>query len=301
MLEIVKPGTRIDFVGWRRKGFILSGILVGISLAASLVSGGPPMGVDFRGGTEIQVGFQNPVPIAKLRQNLDTAGIPGISVQKFGEEAAHEYLIRFPSIGDNDSQRIREILAGEFEPESFEIQREELVGPRVGKELRRKGILATVVALLGILIYIGWRFELRYGAGAIVALIHDLLIAFGALTIFRYELSLTSLAALLTLAGYSVNDTIVVFDRIRENLRRMSRSRFEDVINASINENLSRTLVTSGTTFLVVLALFLYGGPVLRDFSFVLMIGILIGTYSSVFVASPLLLIWRKKFGKKKK
>ena len=301
MLEIIKPGTRVNFVGWRVNGFILSGILVGVSIISALVLGGPPMGVDFRGGTEMQIAFGQPVGIERLRKDLEETGVAGISVQKFGEVQASEYLIRFPDIGEDISAGIQEQLGKKFQEEGFELRREEAVGPRVGKELRKKGVLATLIALIGILIYIGWRFELRYGAGAIMALVHDLIIAYGAITIFRYELSLTSLAALLTVAGYSVNDTIVVFDRIRENLRRMSRQRFEEVINVSINENLSRTIITSGTTFLVILAIFLYGGPVLRDFSFVLMVGIIVGTYSSIFIASPILLIWRRKFGKKKK
>lgn len=301
MLQIIKPGTRIDFIGWRRKGFFLSGTLVGVSLFSVLILGGPPMGVDFRGGTEMQIAFEEAVEISRLRNVLVATDIAGVTVQKFGETGAHEYLVRFPEIGEEMSALTLDRLAEEFGKGKFELRREEAVGPRVGKELRNKGIYATLIALLGILIYIGWRFELRYGAGAIAALIHDLIIAYGAITICRFELSLTSLAALLTVAGYSVNDSIVVFDRIRENLRKMSRQKFEEVINASINENLSRTVITSGTTFLVVLAIFLYGGPVLRDFAFVLMVGVLVGTYSSVFIASPLLLIWRRKFGKKKK
>ena len=301
MLELIKPGTKFDFIGWRKKAYIISGAAVGISIIAILALGGPPQGVDFRGGTEIQVGFAQPVPIEKLRANLEKTGISGISVQRFGEKAKEEYLIGFPAIGEDASARVQDSLRNEFGEGAFELKREEAVGPRVGKELRNKGLLATIIALGGILIYVAWRFEFRYGAGAVVALLHDLIIAYGAMAIFRYELSLTSLASLLTLAGYSVNDTIVIFDWIRENLRKQSRLRFEEIINISVNETLSRSIITSGATYLTVLAIFLFGGPVLKDFSFVLLIGCVAGSYSTIFIASPILLLWKQKFGKKRK
>lgn len=301
MLELIKPGTKFDFIGWRKNAYIISGLAVGISIIAILALGGPPQGVDFRGGTEIQIGFAQPVPIEKLRANLGKTGISGISVQRFGEKAKEEYLIGFPTIGEEASARVQDSLRSEFGEGAFELKREEAVGPRVGKELRNKGLLATLIALGGILIYVAWRFEFRYGAGAVIALLHDLIIAYGAMAIFRYELSLTSLASLLTLAGFSVNDTIVIFDRIRENLRKQSRLRFEEIINISVNETLSRSIITNGATYLTVLSIFLFGGPVLKDFSFVLLIGCIAGSYSTIFIASPILLLWKQKFGKKRK
>ncbi|MDD5225434.1 MAG: protein translocase subunit SecF [bacterium] len=301
MLELIKPGSKFDFVGWRYKGFIFSGILTGISILAVLIFGHPKMGVDFRGGTEIQVKFNQAVQIDELRDVLDKSGISGISVQRFGGLGVQEYLVRFPVAKQEDSARIHESLTGKFGEKGFEIKREESVGPRVGKELRNKAMLATIFALVGILIYIAYRFEFRFGVGTVIATIHDLIVAYGAMKICGYELNLTSVASLLTLAGYSVNDTVVVFDRIRENMRKLSRQRFEEVMNAAINETLSRTIITSGATFLTVAAIFFFGGPVLRDFSFVLLIGIVIGTYSSIFIASPVLLFWKQKFGKKKK
>ncbi|MCX5866116.1 MAG: protein translocase subunit SecF [Proteobacteria bacterium] len=301
MLELIKPGTKYDFIGWRKKAYVISGLAVGISIIAVLVMGGPPQGVDFRGGTEIQIAFAQPVPIEKLRANLDKTGISGISVQRFGEKNKEEYLIGFPAVGQDASARVLDSLRSEFGEKTLELKREEAVGPRVGKELRQKGLLATIIALLGILIYVAWRFEFRYGAGAVIALLHDLIIAYGFMTIFRYELSLTSLASLLTLAGYSVNDTIVIFDRMRENLRKQSRLRFDEIINLSINETLSRSIITNGATYLTILAIFFFGGPVLKDFSFVLLIGGIAGTYSTVYIASPILLLWKQKFGKKKK
>ncbi len=301
MLELIKPGTKVDFVGMRYKGFLFSGVLTGVCILSILIFGQPRMGVDFRGGTDIQVKFNQAVQIDELRDVLDKSGILGISVQRFGGVGVQEYLVRFPVAKQEDSAKIHDALTGKFGEKGFEIKREESVGPRVGKELRNKAMLATIVALLGILIYIAYRFEFRFGVGAVIATLHDLIVAYGALKLCGYELNLTSVASILTVAGYSVNDTVVVFDRIRENLRKLSRQRFEEVMNAAINETLSRTIITSGATLLTVVAIFIFGGPVLRDFSFVLMVGIVIGTYSSIFIASPILLFWKQKFGKKKK
>jgi preprotein translocase subunit SecF len=198
------------------------------------------------------------------------------------------------------SAQINDALAKRFEGKTFEIRRTEMVGPKVGKDLRKKGINAIIFALIGILIYVSWRFKFRFAVGAVVALAHDVLITIGVFSLTNKEFSLPVLAALLTIVGYSLNDTIVVYDRIRENMGRMRREVFEKTVNISINETLSRTILTSGTTLIVVIVLFLMGGGVIHDFTFALLIGIIVGTYSSIFVASPLVVIWEKRFPGKK-
>jgi len=199
------------------------------------------------------------------------------------------------------SAAVRESLAKQFGDQSFEIRRTEMVGPKVGKDLRSKGIKAIIFALLGILIYISWRFQFRFAVGAVAALGHDVMITVGALSLTNKEISLPVLAALLTIVGYSLNDTIVVYDRIRENSRRFRRETFEKVVNVSINETLSRTVLTSVTTLIVVVILFFFGGGVIHDFTFTLIVGIVVGTYSSIFVATPLVILWQQQLARKGK
>lgn len=303
-MELIKPDININFVGYIKRAIILSLIIAGISLVSLIVKGGPRYGIDFDGGTLVQVKFFENVDISEVRMALDNLNIEGLSVQEFGEKEANECLITMKkTTGELEglSENVNMALANRFGRESLEIRRVEMVGPKVGKDLRRKGMFAVTFSLLGMLIYIWWRFELRFGVGAILCLIHDVTITLGALSLTNKPVDLPIIAALLTVVGYSVNDTIIISDRIRENLKKMSRGRLRDVVNKSINQTLSRTCITAGTTLMVVIALFFLGGEVIHDFAFTLLVGICIGTYSSIFIASPLLIVWERLFPKKRK
>lgn len=303
-MELIKPDININFVGYIKRAIICSLIMIGLSLISLIVKGGPRYGIDFDGGTLVQVKFFENVDISEVRMALDNLNIEGLSVQEFGEKEANECLITMKkTTGELEglSENVNMALANRFGRESLEVRRVEMVGPKVGKDLRRKGMFAVTFSLLGMLIYIWWRFELRFGVGAILCLIHDVTITLGALSLTNKPVDLPIIAALLTVVGYSVNDTIIISDRIRENLKKMSRGRLRDVVNKSINQTLSRTCITAGTTLMVVIALFFLGGEVIHDFAFTLLVGICIGTYSSIFIASPLLIVWERLFPKKRK
>jgi preprotein translocase subunit SecF len=304
MLEIIKPGTKIDFMGKKGLGFVFSGIVMLIGIASLILHGGPIYGVDFAGGTLAQVKFAQPVAIDAIRGALKDAGLESSSVQGFKGESEGEYLIRLaesPADLAGLSATISAALAKRFGEKAFEVRRIEIVGPKVGKDLRNKGIMATIFALIAMLIYISWRFEFRFAVGGVVAIAHDVIVTIGVLSLTNTEFSIPILAALLTIVGYSINDTIVVYDRIRENLPKMRKEPLEKVINISVNETLSRTILTSFTVFIVLLALFFLGGGVIHDFSFALLVGVVFGTYSSVFVASALVAVWENTFPKKKR
>jgi preprotein translocase subunit SecF len=303
-MELIKPNSTINFVGRIKTAIIFSLVLIGISLISLIIKGGPRYGIDFEGGTLVQIKFFNAVDIGSVRTALDSLAIEGLSVQEFGEKDAHEYLISMKTTtgelqGIEDT--VKGALTNTFGAETLEVRRVEMVGPKVGKDLRRKGMLAVTFSILGMLMYIWWRFELRFGVGAIFCLIHDVCITLGALSLTNKPVDLPIIAALLTVVGYSVNDTIIISDRIRENLKKMGRGRLPDIVNKSINQTLSRTCITAGTTLMVVVALFFLGGEVIHDFAFTLLVGIVAGTYSSIFIASPLLIVWEKLFPKKKK
>jgi len=297
-MEFIKPGTRINFIGFRRFAFFLSGLVVAASIISVVLHGGLNYGIDFAGGTLVQVKFKEPTRVESIKNQLAPIGLDRSLVQRFGEKRENEYLIRVErSVSDLEtlSLEIAEALQRGYGKEGVEIRRTEMVGAKVGKDLRKKGILAIIYAMIGILIYITWRFEFIFALGAIVALAHDVMITVGAFSITDKEFTLPIVAAILTIIGYSLNDTIVVYDRIRENRRKMRREPFGRVVNASINETLGRTLLTSLTTLIVVVILFIFGGGVIHDFAFALMIGILVGTYSSIFVASPIILTWQER------
>ena len=303
-MELIKPNSNINFVGRIKTALIFSLVLIGISLLSLLIKGGPRYGIDFEGGTLVQVKFFNAVDIGSVRTALDSLAIEGLSVQEFGEKDAQEYLISMKKTtgelqGVEDT--VKGALTDTFGSDALEVRRVEMVGPKVGEDLRRKGMLAVTFSILGMLIYIWWRFELRFGVGAIFCLIHDVCITLGALSLTNKPVDLPIIAALLTVVGYSVNDTIIISDRIRENLKKMGRGRLPDIVNKSINQTLSRTCITAGTTLMVVVALFFLGGEVIHDFAFTLLVGIIAGTYSSIFIASPLLIVWEKLFPHKKK
>jgi preprotein translocase subunit SecF len=263
-----------------------------------------PLGVDFRGGTQVQVQFQNPPDVNAIRSATDAAGIKDVQIVQFDAAEKREMLISLPTPSDasldTGRKEIVDALTAHYSNPivSTSVQ---VVGPTVGRQLEKQAALATLYSLIAMLIYLWFRFELIYGVAAVVAVFHDTLITLGFFALTNRELSLTVIAAILTLVGYSMNDTIVVFDRIRENLRLSRREGLTEVVNRSINQTLSRTVLTSGLTFLTVLALFAFGGEVLHNFSFALVVGILIGTYSSIAVAAPMLVAyqdWRASKGK---
>lgn len=345
-MQLIKPDINIDFIGKHKIAASISLAMILISIASLLLHNGPRYGIDFAGGTLIQVKFLSPVTIRDVKAGLSTVELGKSSVQQFGDQIENEYLIRTDrSVGTSQGfslevQKALEAVAGS----GVEIRRVEMVGPQVGKDLREKALFAMFYALLFITIYISGRFELKwilsgvmagalmgavyllsvfdvsipilmaaallvtlllfwflelkYAMGAIVALIHDVIITVGIFSIFDKEFTLPIIAALLTIIGYSLNDTIIVYDRIRENQRKHHKNPLDFIINRSVNETLSRTILTSLTTLIVVLTLFLLGGGIIHDFAFALIVGVLIGTYSSIYVASPILLAWQAR-GKK--
>ncbi|MGM0426957.1 MAG: protein translocase subunit SecF [Thermodesulfobacteriota bacterium] len=347
-MQFIKPGINLNFIGKRHIAFGLSGLMILMTIFLLFLRGGPNYGVDFSGGVLIQVKLPEKKSPAEIKQALMPVQLKDSIVQDFGEQG-QEYLIRIRETNielQGLSDRVERALKDRF-GENVEMRRVEMVGPKVGEDLRQKALFAIFYALLFIAIYISGRFELKwamsivmalslaivvyafsrmgvgitwlilvalivtitlcwflnlkYALGAIVALVHDVTITVGAFALTDKEISLSIIAAFLTIVGYSLNDTIIVFDRIRENSRRFRRRPFAETINTSINQTLSRTVLTSTTTLIVVLALFILGGGVIHDFAFALLIGVLTGTYSSVFVASPVLLIWEGRVRDRKK
>jgi len=302
-MQIIKHDINIDFIGKRKLALIFSGLMILVGLASLIINGGPNYGIDFVGGTLVQVRFAETTDAARIKDGLSSLELGSVVVQHFGDDA-NEFLIRVQeSTKDKDlSRMITGSLEASYGEGKVDIRRVEMVGPQVGKDLRQKGLLSIAYAMIGILIYISWRFELRYAIGAIIALLHDVLITLGAFSLSGREIDLPIIAAFLAIIGYSLNDTIIVYDRIRENYGKHQKKGFSSVVNHSINETLSRTILTSGTTLLVVLALFIFGGGVIHNFAFALLVGILVGTYSSIFVASPVLIFWEdyRSGGRKK-
>ena len=303
-MEIIKPGTKIPFTRYRYVAVIVSTV-VNLAVLIYLFTYGANLGVDFAGGTMVHVRFQQAVSIPQIRQALATVGLGNSVIQDFGEEGAHEFLVRLEQESAELgalSEQIRSALTSQFGAEQFEIRRIEAVGPKVGKDLRQRGTLSVIVStvMMGLYIWVrfgtsfGARLGLLFGLGAVIALVHDVLVSVGALLLAQYEFDLTVIAALLTIVGFSVNDTVVICDRIRENLRKSRREQLETVVNNSINECLSRTILTTGTALMVLLALFLLGGAVIRPFAFTLLVGFTSGVYSTIFIASPIILMWQK-------
>ena len=277
--------------------FSVAGI-ISMSIHWAQIGSPVPLGVDFKGGTQVQVQFQQTPDAAQIRSALSAAGIKDAVVVRYGDQASNEMLISLPeqqneaSLDEGQKQIVDALHAHYGNP--FTVRTVSVVGPTVGKQLEKQALLATLWSMAGMLVYLWFRFQLIYGIAAVVACFHDTLITVGAFALLDKEISLTVIAAILTLVGYSMNDTIVVFDRIRENLRLSRRESLPDVVNRSINQTLSRTVLTSGLTFLTVLSLYIFGGQVLRGFSFALVVGIIIGTYSSIAVAAPMLVAWQQ-------
>lgn len=283
--------VNIDFLGKRRGAAILSAIVIAIGLSSLVFKGGPSLSIDFTGGTLAQIKFGTPQDVGDIRNLLLGHGFYRPSIQGFGAE--DEILVRIPV--EEGSQDISDRLSAAFAGMSFEIRRLELVGPKIGEELKGQALQAIFFAMLGILIYITIRFDRYYALGAVAALIHDVLITLGIFSLLNMEIDLAIIAAFLTIVGYSLNDTIVVFDRIRENTKIDRKTEFITVVNRSVNETLNRTLITSLTTFVVVFNLYLFGGEVIKYFAFALIVGVVVGTYSSIYVASPLMVLLEAK------
>ncbi|BEQ15573.1 protein translocase subunit SecF [Desulfoferula mesophila] len=347
-MEFIKPNVNINFVGSRGKAFILSGLLILMTVVTLFAHGGPNYGIDFAGGILVQVRFSEPTDASAIKKALAPLGMDQSLVQGFGDKKNNEFLIRNERAGlklQGLSDRVRQTLAESYGKGKVEVRRVEMVGPKVGQDLREKALLAIFYAIVMIAVYISGRFEqkwglaavmagvlvgatllvqaliaamggeegmamvlliltalvvtvgacwllkLRYALGAIVALIHDVVITVGVFSLLDKEFTLATVAALLTIIGYSLNDTIIVYDRIRENLKTAGKQPLGQTINESINQTLSRTILTSGTTLLVLLCLFVLGGGVIEDFALALLVGVVVGTYSSIFVASPVLLL----------
>jgi preprotein translocase subunit SecF len=342
-MRFIKPDINIEFIGRKKIAFSLSIVCIAISVLSLIIHKGPRLGVDFAGGTLVQIKFASAVRIDDIKSGLGTIGLGKSSVQQFGQQTDNEFLIRTEisyESGEGFTTDIKNALESSTEGE-VEIRRVEMVGPQVGEDLRKKALFAMFYALLFITIYISGRFELKwmlsgvvaaaligavyifnlfsvsipfligaalivslvvfwflelkYAMGAIVALIHDVIITVGIFSLLDKEFALPIIAALLTIIGYSLNDTIIVFDRIRENLRKYHKKPLAFIINRSINETLGRTILTSLTTLVVVVTLFILGGGIIHDFAFALIIGVVVGTYSSIFVASPILLAWQHR------
>jgi preprotein translocase subunit SecF len=293
--------TNYDFLRWRWHAIALSWVII-IAGIVAIATKGIPKGVEFAGGTVVIEQFDRPVSVQEVRQALDRnfpGGGQNVIVQAYGDPSLRQVMIRVAQVGTESgsglsttAQQVDAALA-KSNIGGFHVVGTEIIGPSVGKELTTKGIWATVLSLIFILLYLAFRFQFSFGVGAVVATIHDLLITLAFLAFFRYDLSLNVIAAILTMTGYSTNDTIVIFDRIRENLRSMRRDSLHHVINVSVNQTLGRTVITSGTALLTALALFFFGGEVLHGFAFTMVVGIITGTYSSVFIAAAIVSLWR--------
>lgn len=297
MIELIKK-PNIDFMGKRLYTFGLSGVLVllGIVAIVQIWRGAANLGIDFAGGTAVQIKFQKSVPLQEIRVSLEGAGIKDFDLQDLPAE--NKVLIRIKKSGTTLgelSDKIISTLSQSFSESKPVIDSTTEIGPKVGSRLRNDALIAIGVATIGILIYIAFRFQFRFAVGATIATFHDVLAVLGIFYILGKEINLILVSALLTIAGYSLTDTVVVFDRIRENLRKGFKEKTEAVINMSINEVLSRTVIVSLTTLFTAIALFFFGGEVIHDFSLAIILGIVVGTYSSVFVASPVVLLWKSK------
>lgn len=295
-MELIRPDTHIDFIGIKKITLLISTAVILICFGSILFHGGLKYGVDFAGGLLIQIKFSKPVSISELRGALDAMGSKEAMVQAFGGE--NEFLIRAEKSSEDleaASKNIQASLQQQFKDKPFEIRRAEVVGPKIGKDLKKKALWAVGLSLVAILIYVAFRFhEISYGLGGIVSLFHDVIVVYGAISILGIEYSLNVMAVVLTVVGFSINDTIVIFDRVRENIKKMRKENLETVFNVSINETLGRTIITNGTVMVVVLILFFFGGPVIHDFATAMVVGMITGTYSTVYIASPVVLAWEK-------
>lgn len=292
-MELIKPGIHIDFVGKMKYAVIFSAILIIIGIGSVIFHGGLNPGIDFAGGSIIQVKFSKNISADQIRTALKSTKLENSTIQQFG---TNEFLIR-TSESFNDQKmlaaNVEQPLSAAFNKD-YEIRRVEVVGSKVGADFTRKAIIAVILSWLAMLIYVGWRFEFRYAVGGILALVHDVIITMGAVSIMNMEFTISILASLIFIIGFSINDTIVTLDRIRENVKLNPKQKLGDLINLSINQTLSRTVLTSLTVFLTVLALYIFGGAVIHDLAFPMMVGVVIGTYSSIYIACTIVLAFEK-------
>jgi preprotein translocase subunit SecF len=303
MIELIK-NPNIDFLGKKYIAFVLSGILVTIGIIAivNIATGRANLGIDFAGGTEIQLKFEKPLPLREIRLALENGGLKDFDLQELPTE--NKILIRVKSTEQQLGQvadSVTNILSQKFPDDKYVVDLTTAIGPKVGGRLRKDAAKAIAFAVIGILIYVAFRFQFKFGVGATIATFHDVLAVLGMFYIMGREINLIIVTALLTIAGYSLTDTVVIFDRIRENLKIKQKEDLEAVMNSSVNEVLSRTIITSATVLLTSIALFFFGGEVIHDFALAMIMGVIVGTYSSIFVASPIVLIWggKRPFAKK--
>lgn len=301
MFELIRPGTQFDFVGKRSISLALSVIMIGGTFILFFTKG-LNYGIDFTGGAEVQIQVPASWDIAKVRSEIEKGEIKGAQVQQIGEPTAHQYLIK--AQGDEStlnlvSKKVEDALKKTLQPNEFEVQRVDVVGPAAGSSLRKSGFLSMFYALICILVYVTIRFDYRYSPGAVIALFHDTVLTVGIFILTQKHFDLQILAAILALIGYSNNDTIIVYDRVRETTHQYPNLKIEEAVNRAINETLGRTILTSLCTFFTVFALWMFGGKVIEDFAFTLMVGIVVGTYSSVFIASTIV-IWMTNYHEKK-
>ena len=294
-LVLFRPGSNFQFIARRRVFFVLSSLLILASVAAYAVKG-LNFGIDFKGGILVEVQTQGPADIAELRSRMSGLGLGEVSLQEFGSPDDVMIRIEAQEGGEGANEKAIETVRATL-GDSVVYRRVESVGPKVGDELKTAGVYAVLSAMVAILLYIWFRFEWQFGVGALVALAHDVIATIGVFSLLGMEFTLATVAAVLTIAGYSINDTVVVFDRVRENMRKYKKMDLPDLLNRSVNETLSRTVVTSVTTLLALVSLYVFGGQIIRDFSFAMIWGVLIGTYSSIFVAAPTLIYLRLRGG----
>lgn len=295
-MQFIKPNTNINFVGHKNLAMIFSWILIMIGVFSVVSKGGLNLGLDFAGGSLVQVKMSKVTSAAEVRETLAPLQLKGMTIQQVGD-LSDEFLIKAQessSKTESLSNNVQQALESHYGAGTVDIRRAEMVGPQVGKELRYKGMMAIVYSIIGMLIYITFRFEFRFGVGVVIALVHDVLITLAIFSVFNKEIDLTVVAAFLTIVGYSVNDSVIICDRIRENMARHVGSRLDWIINRSLNDTLSRTVMTSAFTMFSLLSLYFLGGDVLRNFSLAMIIGIIVGTHSSIFVAAPVILYFDK-------
>ncbi len=295
MLEILHK-TNIDFMGWKKVSFAVAAVMITLGLLAlvQISRGKANLGIDFVGGTTVQLSFKEKLPLDEARTALEKAGFAGASLQEFSE--GNKVLIRLRE-HEGVAEKVVALFKQTFPTRTFEVDSTTEIGPTIGKDLQKDALLAVIFSIIAIIIYIAIRFEFKFGVSAAIATVHDVCAVLAIFYLLNKEINLLIVTALLTLAGYSLTDTVVVFDRIRENLKRARREPLGTLVNNSINEVLSRTIITSLTVVLVLVPLVLFGGEVLHDFSLALLMGVIVGTYSSVFVASPLLVVWHVRTG----
>lgn len=295
MFEIIKDGTTIDFVSTFKYSTVISAILAVLSLYSIFTM--MDYGVDFRGGAEIQVKFSEEIQVDNMRSALSSAGFPGAVVQNIGEATDYEFLVKLQGEEENLNQitdQVNDLLVATFASSNPEIRKVDIVGPRAGAQLRISGFQAMLWALIAIMVYVGLRFDFKYSPGAIIAVIHDVILVLGIFSLTHLEFTLQTVAAMLAVIGYSVNDTVVIYDRVREHEQKSPGLPLAQQLNVAINETLSRTLLTSGTTLFISVTMFLFGGLAIRDFFLAITLGVIIGTYSTIFIAAPAVLFFNR-------